>query len=198
MLADEPLVFVARGHERATLDAGGRLRAALLGCLKELAPPPQRLVEVICQLGKRRIDPRFGEPRSLIGEDGLEIGNHAAKACLDRRERTIGDLQALADARSERHQGGIDVHQRLERRLAAAVGIEAWKADFRDRQGVQVSQQEFAVKQVEPRRLDGTGHQVRLLLEKMAVVRRKAGAVGEDEGPLAAAAGSARSLGVAG
>ena len=72
------------------------------------------------------------------------------------------------------------------------------KSDFADGEGIQMRQEQFAIAEVEPWRLNRTGDQLGLLLEVVPVVRRVAGAVGEDQGALSASSGSAGTLRIVG
>jgi hypothetical protein len=171
LLADEPFVFVARRDHRAAVDTGEGLGERGLGCLVELSPAAEGLVEVIGQLRERGVDPRVGEPRGFFGQLGREVTDYPAEAGFDLPELLLGNLQPFANCKGQGHARGVHVHEAFQSRLLAGFAVEAGQADFGDGEGIEVGEQELAVQEVEPGRLHGSRHEPGLLVEKVAVVR---------------------------
>ena len=119
----------------------------------------------------------------------------SAKSAVTRRKvaliesKVVGtDLQPFDDAGRERHHRVSGRNESHQGRPFAAPGFQAGQADGADSEGMKVGDQELAVAQVDPRRLDRPGHQFSLVLEVVAVVGGETRAVGENEGSLAASA----------
>ena len=114
-----------------------------------------------------------------------EVGDHAPEGRLDGIKSCRTDLQPFDDAGRERHRRIAVHHKPHQGRPFATPGFQPGKADGADGEGMKVRDQQLVVAEIDPRRLNGPGHQFSLVLEVVTIVGRKSRAVCEDEGSLA-------------
>ena len=102
-----------------------------------------------------------------------EVCDHAPEGGLERIKGRRTDLQALDDAGREGHRRVVGRNEPHQGRSFAAPGFQAGQANGADGEGMKVRDQQLAVAQVDPRCLDGPGHQFRLVVEVVTVVWRR-------------------------
>src|SRR5215813_3958284 len=137
-----------------------------------MPPAIKGYIEVMRQLGEILLNPLIGVPAYGIGcQFGCKVLDDALEACLECVEGAGHDVQTRSHLRLERHLVMVIYNQPHDGGFDSVLFFQPGHTDFRDGEGVEVCQQQFSVTEVETRRLYGTGHELCLLLEVMAIMR---------------------------